>query len=112
MSKRKDNRLIAEFMGWKQREHPLGGHYWWRSCDSTDFNKGTWSPCCEEGNEAFNSSWDWLMLVVKKAKAIATEAPHPAYITFAPVMNSFHDLDIKETYKALIVFIKWYNENN
>ena len=51
----KDNKLIAEFMGYKVGERKRGGGY------------------MPENEMRYNDSWDWLMPVVEKIEEIAIE---------------------------------------
>lgn len=125
----KDNGLIAEFMGWKQRICTFGGRdYWWHSADSKIIGKGTWSPCCEVGHEAFEHSWDWLMFVVDKINkdnlfhhdnAFTVRIDKHDVKIFQSVMRikkiihiewmSDKDTMLSMTYRAVVEFIRWYN---
>lgn len=98
-----NNELIAEFMGWNkdnQKTIPLG----LREYDTLE---DYW----------FHSSWDWLMPVVEKIE----NSHESCDIAFAPVgciisrdgfnYNCDCDTKLEAVYKAVVEFIKWYNEN-
>lgn len=114
----KDNELIAIFMGWRPT---IDGDGWY------------------EPNLAFRDtllfyeSWDWLMPVVEKISKITFkwETKHESG-TDSYYLRTFGMLDeetgrvmvrinncalhtaptlIEATYKAVVEFIKWYNEN-
>lgn len=53
----------------------------------------------------YDTSWDWLIPVVKKIKVM----PIQEFQKKKPVMNAVLDLDIEGIYKAVVEFIKWYN---
>ena len=56
----------------------------------------------------YNSSWDWLMPIVKKCyyKAEDIEAEEWCVRIQTAVVS-----DLNATYNEVIEFIKWYNEN-
>jgi hypothetical protein len=74
----------------------------------------------------FHKSWEWLMPVVKRIRGIE-EGMLVERIDFMPNdgiaihitgrdsiivdANGNHDGDKEATYKAVVEFIKWYNEN-
>ena len=122
-----NNQLIAEFMGFTQEKN-IG---WYDNdmlmsqnvYDSQDGN------CFDE--LLFHTSWNWLMPVVEKIESInVSNDPYYSDSTFQVtnfVQNwtaSFLDRDNVEVvqeegttrfeaaYKAVVEFIKWYNEQN
>jgi len=56
----------------------------------------------------YHTSWDWLMKVIEKCRE--KDPPMRIYEYNQYIMQSFNYLDIEETWKAVIKFIKWYNE--
>lgn len=104
------NKLIAEFMGYKQREHPYSfptAMYWWQSADSKVFGKGTWTPVFQIGEEQYHLSWDWLIPVIRKILDICSENDD---------MENYHSIvdtipDIEKTHEAVVNFIKQYNDS-
>ncbi len=83
----KDNELIAEFMGLpltKSLPSFTGGF--------KDEPFMRWK---------YNQSWDWLMPVVEKISGLHLND----YVTTLPLST-----DIKTAHKAVVEFIKWYNQ--
>ena len=79
-----DNKLIAEFMGYVYEDD---------------------TPSVEL--PPYHMSWDWLMPVVQKCYESGAEGDCIGDITMY-----LTDVDIKSTYKAVVEFIKQYNESN
>jgi hypothetical protein len=129
----KDNKLIAEFMGAvgtpmyapKEWDIYITGHL---DVDSDNENAQHFFTPKEM---KYHSSWDWLMPVVEKIESMnASNDPYYSDSTFQVtnfVQNwtaSFLDRDNVEVvqeegttrfeaaYKAVVEFIKWYNEQN
>lgn len=108
------NRLIAEFMGYKQREN--GGLFW-----GNDGLGGLYPKDLK-----YHSSWDWLMPVVEKiinSNCSSAELCGEWYLNSSKYSfsmlndqtnscegNSKNSL-IEATWLAVVEFIKWYNEN-
>ena len=93
----KDNKLIAEFMGYRV------------------FNKGTkcYSPKYNDGTIApmqFHTSWDWLMPVVKKIDDMLLLDDDEVNDAVNRVHNAVLLFDIDNTYDAVVEFIKEYND--
>ena len=87
----KENRLIAEFMEDYDFEHTEGG-----------------LPIGD-----FTNSWDWLMPVVEKC--LIGEAEQDETISKTTIKNIYDGIcnqDISQAYKAVVEFIKEYNEQN
>lgn len=102
---RKDNgnRLIAEFMGLDVLYDNMVKH------ETAEPNMVTLMK--------YHTSWDWLMPVVEKIEVLG----HGVTIyrkgcqindVFCTVKGFNHLSKIGETYKAIIKFITWYNEQN
>jgi len=114
------NKLIMKFMELKPTE--WGGMY------SISHNHCT---CRESTPEKaldgfasiakYHESWDWLMPIVEK---IDSRTPYDPCVTIEynwcsiKVPDGRFDIEIvgnsriEATYKAVVEFIKWYNENN
>jgi hypothetical protein len=85
----KYNKLIAEFMGAE-----------WHK----DFFKDVCIISTSNISYKFDTSWDWLMPVVKKCR----QENRLEYFDF--VYYALEECDINVTYKAVVEFIK--NKNN
>lgn len=113
MTTTEKNKLIAEFMGWKERF--FGMFY--------SPNK-TWS---KENELAFDSSWDWLMPVVEKIESLRfkvnifgyNEDTQAHYVIVysskegtISIQNQSKLPKIEAVYNACVEFINYYNQNN
>tara|TARA_R100001198_G_C5194169_1_gene185702 strand:+ start:765 stop:1079 length:315 start_codon:yes stop_codon:yes gene_type:complete len=99
-----DNKLIAEFVGLKKIEFKSGlvnyKHTDYHVYDEKHHT--TWY----EGEElAFDKSWDWLMPVIDKIYHLEYE--HEDNIE--NIEDALSTKSITDTYKAVIKFIKDYN---
>ncbi len=90
-----DNKLIAEFMGVFEK-YPTGSLF---------INGGWWLP----HEFKYHASWDWLMPVVGKIGKVPNIQDHTVYNKVNKSLSIF-TLDIDKTYKAVVEFIKWYNQ--
>ena len=91
-----NNKLIAEFMGWKERTDPT--ERWF----------------------LYHTSWDWLMPVVEKIESV--KAWHVEISTDSctihngllkkPVFETYTPTKIEATHEAVVEFIKWHNKQN
>ncbi len=91
----KDNKLIAEFMGYEVKHN---------KCYSPKYNDGTIAPM------QFHKSWDWLMPVVVE---IVRDEDYQNY-GFREYHNLWmmHNVPygcIDEVYEAVVTFIKSFN---
>jgi len=106
-----NNKLIAEFMGaiFKDNQAYIPNHA---------------AQCYEKDCLAYHSSWDWLMTVVEKIEEIEPEVRVIIYEDeveiwqktapkWTEIVNISADGSGKldNTYKAVVEFIKWYNED-
>ena len=93
------NKLVAEFDGWvidnsfpdKDRTYIKNGGI---ELDTTF---------------KYHTSWDWLMPVVQKICKL--HRPSKEYFLIEKLYQSCFDNTPIKTYKAVVEFIKWYNEN-
>lgn len=106
------NRVIAEFLGFVEKAYTPDSEKMW--CDNRHG--------LPVGELAFHSSWEWLMPVVEKIEALNIQ-PTKKVVTIKGnycVVNggvmghpSFTGISkIEATWKSVIDFIKWYNENS
>jgi hypothetical protein len=97
-----ENRMIAEFMGWKQSDFseeymvPPQGERW------------EWSAYMMHSIK-YHTSWDWLMPVVQKILNRDDQTFPDSYTLW--VSDSLMYADIERVYSAVVSFLKWYNEN-
>jgi len=107
-----DNKLIAEFMGWKVDKSISSAHF--KKTGGYHLTNGTRTMASDQLQ--YHTSWDWLMPVVDK---IAKESMY--YLTFDDDKGTnFQKLQLglngattgnfDLVYKAVVEFIKWYNE--
>lgn len=75
----KDNKIIAEFMGYEVKQN---------KCYSPKYNDGTIAPM------QFHTSWDWLMPVVEKIYQLDSNA------------DFFVSINFEATYKEVVEWIK------
>ena len=88
----KDNKLIAKFMGWKPNEH-----HW-----------------CLNGDKdlQYHTSWDWLMPVVEKCLEKHNNLIDGRDVidtSYPSIAQALQVVSLKETYQAVVEFIKTYN---
>jgi len=111
-----NNKLIAEFMGVHNEI----------SLDSIAGNIHSWSDApffyiTEDSKEKvmegiakyskYDTSWDWLMPVVKKC--LVGEAEQSEEISNTTIKNIYEGIcnqDISQAYKSVVEFIKTYNK--
>jgi hypothetical protein len=100
----KNNLLIAQFMGWKFTNTKK---YWieYPYDDNSIYNYI--GKIHKTDSLTFNSSWDWLMPCIQKILNLdeVTENMEEYYSIIDNIP------DINATYKAIIRFIEWYNQN-
>ena len=129
MKTEENNKLIAEFMGITGFAHPStkgSGDMTFK----TFMNPNSIKPLNEL---KFHSSWDWLMPVVEKiqeetfdnsfkigngwvavkhyySESLYSEKEQGSYERYYDIKKDVSTLD--NAYKAVVEFIKWYNEND
>lgn len=114
-----NNKLIAEFLGYKyhpanRNTKPYGWHkipkdkHW---SEKLGWGINSYYLCRRHNQMQFHYDWNWLMVVVEKIMDITFDD------NSNPTLDSemFYEVrdcipDINQTYKAIVEFIKWYNE--
>ena len=101
------NQMIAEFMGAKKSPHFEDDYQMYGIIECIKDGENEWHFFHPQDME-FQTSWDWLMPVVTKCLDIYHIEQMNDDLNF-----KFYDSigDIKKTYKAVVEFIKFYNEN-
>ena len=96
----KNNKLIAEFMGCT---HPFNN-----VTDATLYNvsHGTF----ELSDLRYDTSWDWLMTVANEI--IKSRDEQNADWDLTDLKYALQTTNIQLVYKAVVKFIKDYNQNN
>ena len=87
-----DNKLIAEFMG---GEHPL-------------------AEITHEAHHNYDTSWDWLMPVVEKCLEKHNNLIDGRDVidtSYSSIAQALQVVSLKETYKAVVEFIKEHNDD-
>jgi len=103
----KNNKLIAEFLELKKKEFKSGSINYYHIDYHVYDEKYHWT--WYEGEElSFDKSWDWLMPVVEKIHHLEYEHED----NMENIENALDTKSITDTYKAVIKFIKEYNQNN
>ena len=95
------NKLVAAFMGWK-----LMNINW--DDDSLPV-KLVWNDgkCFINMGLKFNTSWDWLMPVLKKVRDTPVFV-NKAKPYISEIDHAVNSVDIFYLYGAIVDFIKWY----
>ena len=96
MTTTEKNVLIAEFMGGKRLPNSQTIRY-------NDYQGND----CHIDELAYDSDWNWLMLVIEKVFDESDENDFLGDITHALV-----DININETHKEVAKFIQDYNDKN
>lgn len=96
-----NNKLIAEFMGWKIRKSRTNG------MTKVDTIYGSLLPY----DLLFHNSWDWLMpvvtLITEKTKSIYPNI-HDSFF-YDSIKRNLLSTNIKSVYNSVVDFIEWYN---
>lgn len=103
----KNNRLIAEFMGFKNQTDPKERFFDnWFTQPTT-----AWGTRLEVLH--FDTDWNWLMEVVDKV--YSSDIYYDKYIDYNGSMFSSGQIElsanIDHVYKQIVEFIEWYNQN-
>lgn len=115
-----DNELIAEFLGYKFKNdnttHPDGI---WENESYWDYPKPPVSPAMFTEEMKFDTSFDWLILAIKKFDT----TPEYSGYWVGPQMDEYIDLcdkientlttnyDITEVFPVVVEAVKWYKTN-
>ena len=90
------NILIAEFMGMQESD----GEYYKKL-----YNSGDWFRLNEL---QFNTSWDWLVPVLKKANEIISDNQKGLW----RMLTHPFEYEIKDVHEQVVDFINYYNYEN
>ena len=98
-----NNKIIAEFMGYIDN-----------GCSEEGFLINPITNFDEEINDLrYHLDWNWLMEAIEKC--LIGEAEHDdekAKKAISEIYESLCSINISATYKSVVEFIKWYNEQN
>jgi hypothetical protein len=93
----KDNKLIAEFMGYVTH-YPA-----YQECLQFKDENGFWNDA-----DVFETSWDWLMPVVQKCRLDGQNLV--GIDNWSEIGSALDECNLDKTYKAVVEFIKEYND--
>jgi len=98
-----DNKLIAEFMGLESFKDSLAS-----------LHQGKINVDVDVYEQAqYHTSWDWLMPVVLKCKESVDYCSDDNALEYHNIEDEMlSQLSIKDTYKAVVEFIKTYNNES
>ena len=111
MNTTENNKLIAEFMGARFR------YLSYIDLDQYNFGKTdrTWK---DNKDMHYHDSWDWLMHVVEKIESLGAKVEistsprnsrHYCEMRGYGFAHEWDDNKINAVYKAVVEFVKWYN---
>ena len=106
-----NNKLIAEFMGFKLQDNP--NERWFNQWFVKDTSNKPYQNRIEILH--FDTDWNWLMSVVEKIESLENNLKNETreeFIQFQKVLSLPIYNKIEVAYNACIEFIKWYNEQN
>jgi hypothetical protein len=92
----KDNKIIAEFMGFTQEKN-IG---WYDNNEVMSQIYGIQDNCFDE--LLFHDSWDWLMPVIE-------EIDHTSYEPIESIEDALATRCLNDTYKAVAEYVKEYH---
>ena len=95
----KDNKIIAEFMGYEIIYRP----------NSNGFIEISDTELCDVDDLEYHKSWDWLMPVISK---ITKDERYVENEYRESIMDVVPYGNIEDTIKTIVEFIKEYNQNN
>lgn len=118
MNTTENNKLIAEFMGLVRSS--VVDKYWTEK-DSEGIGIGQLKEL------RYDTDWNWLMEVVEKIESIIFDNNNSFNVTIGSTnycviqdsngdtyesVEDYGETKLLTTYKAIVKFIKWYNEKN
>jgi hypothetical protein len=107
MKTAENNKLIAEFMGFKLQDNPNERFY-----NKWIINSNAYGGRYSFEDFYFDTDWNWLMEVVDKI--YQTDLYYDKYIDFNSSMIDSGKIklstNIQNVYNQVVEFIKWYNE--
>ena len=101
---KENNRLIAEFMGFKLQSNT--DERWFGQWFT--ISNGTWANRIEILH--FHTSWDWLMPVVDAI--YNTDIDEQATNEIGDITHALLDVNINAVHEAVVNFIEFYNKQN
>lgn len=112
-----NNKIIALFMGWDEKESGLYPHPQCNYDHKGEPIQSTIGPY--KGDKPlymYHQSYDWLMPVGKKINELSINDRHISCVNGAEyhlvmIKEAVSDFDIDLAYKSMIGFINWYNLN-
>ena len=108
-----NNKRIAEFMGIEEAYNP-NGNDWVLKKTTPDINGDTdILECCKNNDLKYHSSWDWLLPVVEKCLEKHNNLIDGRDVidtSYSSIAQALQVVSLKETYKAVVEFIKWHNK--
>ena len=100
----KNNKLIAEFMGWEYDEN----NDWYFTPHRVEVTDGIYDNEIPSDLFEFHSSWDWLMPVVQKIGDEYLNTPFDE--TYSHLTEQYENIwTLEDTYNAVVEFIKEQN---
>jgi hypothetical protein len=103
MNTAENNKLIAEFMGVYYNEND---ETYYSNCCELDSTMDSPRYITDDPTELkFHTSWDWLMPVIDKCYELTEDDEMMEIVTHLQV------IDMNNTHKAVVEFIKWYNKS-
>lgn len=107
-----DNEIIAEFMGMVRTLSGHGDRIFWK------YGKMNYEVYDVRQLNKYQTSWDWLMPVVEKIYDLRLgKYNSKGNLLREPIGYAIEDFSLTSqsrkdnTHKAVVEFIKWYNEN-
>lgn len=99
---KRDNQLIAEFMGWTFIPESANGLV------PSHYEKG--HDWLDIGQMPYDTSWDWLMPVC--AKIFAGGYEDDGFQIVREIRNLIGFVELKGAHAKVVHFIKWFNSQN